>query len=269
MTVAPPMPARGPAPDSAVAPLLAVRDLRRTFGGLNAVDGVSFDVLPGGITGLIGPNGAGKSTALSVIAGAMPPTSGSVAFDGHDITALPVHERAVLGLTRTFQLSSEFPRLTVIENLMAAEPHQPGDSLLGALRGRGRWAAHERDLVDRCRELLGRFGMVDKEAEYAGNLSGGQKRLVEIMRALMTGPRLLLLDEPMAGVHPNLAQGIATYLEELRDGGLTMLMIEHELSIVDRLCEPVVVMAQGKVIASGPMTAIRKDEQVLEAYLVG
>ena len=267
MTVA--IAAASPAEPGARTALLSVRDLRRSFGGLQAVDGVSFDVLPGGIHGLIGPNGAGKSTVLGLIAGAISATAGTVSFDGRDITTLAVHDRARLGLTRTFQLSSEFPRLTVLENLLAAAHHERGDTLWGALRGRGFWGAVERELVERARELLDRFGMTAKESEYAGDLSGGQKRLVEIMRALMTRPRLLLLDEPMAGVHPNLAQSIASYLERLRDEGLTMLMIEHELSIVDRLCDPVAAMAQGRIIAEGTMAEVRRDEQVLEAYLVG
>jgi ABC-type branched-subunit amino acid transport system ATPase component len=254
---------------TAGAAILSVGDLRRSFGGLQAVDGVSFDVLPGGIHGLIGPNGAGKSTVLGLIAGAIAPTGGTVSFEGRDITSLAVHERARLGLTRTFQISSEFPRLTVLENLLAASSHERGDTLWGALRGPRYWARSERDLVERARELLDRFGLTAKESDYAGNLSGGQKRLVEIMRALMTRPRLLLLDEPMAGVHPNLAQSIASYLERLRDDGLTMLMVEHELSIVDRLCDPVVVLAQGRIIATGTMAEVRRDEQVLEAYLVG
>ena len=254
---------------SATTALLSVDDLHCAFGGLKAVDGISFEVQRGGITGLIGPNGAGKTTALGIIAGATAPTGGTVSFDGRDITRMAVHERARLGLTRTFQLSSEFPRLTVLENLLAAERDQPGDSLWGAVLGRRHWGAAEWEHVERARDLLARFGMEARESEYAGNLSGGQKRLVEIMRALMTRPRLLLLDEPMAGVHPSLAQSIASYLEELRDEGLTMLMIEHELSIVDRLCDPVVVMAQGRIIARGRMAEVRQHEQVLEAYLVG
>lgn len=258
-----------PPPTGAARPLLSIRGLRRSFGGLQAVDDVSFDVLLGGIHGLIGPNGAGKSTLLGIVAGAIEPTGGTVTFNGLDITTMSVHARARMGLTRTFQISSEFPRLTVIENLLAAARHERGDSLWSALLGERHWGDVERELVERARELLGRFAMDAKESEYAGNLSGGQKRLVEIMRALMTRPRLLLLDEPMAGVHPSLAQSIASYLEQLRDEGLTMLMIEHELSIVDRLCEPVVVMAQGQVIAAGSMAEVRRNEQVLEAYLVG
>ncbi|MBF6605128.1 MAG: ABC transporter ATP-binding protein [Chloroflexi bacterium] len=267
MTLSPSPVAGGATP--ATGALLSIRDLRRSYGGLQAVDGVSFDVRPGGIRGLIGPNGAGKSTVLGIVAGAIAPTGGTVTFDGRDVTSLAVHERARLGLTRTFQLSSEFPRLTVLENLLAATRHERGDSLWGALLGERYWGAVERELVERARELLARFGMEARESDYAGNLSGGQKRLVEIMRALMTRPRLLLLDEPMAGVHPNLAQSIATYLERLRDEGLTMLMVEHELSIVDRLCDPVVVMAQGRIIAEGTMAEVRRNEQVLEAYLVG
>ena len=250
--------------------VLSVRDLAKSFGGVQAVDGASFSVERGSITALIGPNGAGKSTALGAIAGAIVPTGGSVVFDGADVTGLSPMRIARRGLIRTFQVSSEFQRLTVLENLLVAATRHPGESLArAALRGRRAWRAHEHELVVRARLLLERFEMAPKEDEYAGNLSGGQKRLLEIMRALMAEPVLLLLDEPMAGVNPTLALRIEEHLRSLNADGLTMLMVEHELGIVERLCRHVIVMAQGKVISEGTMDAVRREQEVLDAYLVG
>ncbi|TMD20994.1 MAG: ABC transporter ATP-binding protein [Chloroflexi bacterium] len=249
--------------------MLAARDIHRHFEGMHAVDGVSIEVMPGRITGLIGPNGAGKSTLLAVLAGTLPASSGTIVFQGEDITRLPAYQRARRGLVRTFQLPSEFAQLTVLENLMVAAPDNRGESLLGALLGKRYWMPDETRLVAQARGLLKRFGMNAKESDYAGTLSGGQKRLVEIMRALMLRPKLLLLDEPMSGVHPSTVDEIAGYLETLRNEGLTILMVEHELHMVDRLCDPVVVMAQGKVIGQGGMAALRKQPEIAEAYLVG
>ena len=251
-------------------PLLQVRDLRRSFGGVHAVDGVSFAVESGTISGLIGPNGAGKSTALGMIAGAIKPSGGSIAFDGQNVTGSSPMQLGRKGLIRTFQLSSEFHRLTVLENLLVGAPAHRGETLLGSLvLGKRSWQAQELELVERARELLARFEMQEKEEEYAGNLSGGQKRLLEIMRSLMAEPKLLLLDEPMAGVNPTLARRIEGHLQDLSDTGLTMLMVEHELGVVERLCEHVIVMAQGKVISEGTMATVRKNQEVLDAYLVG
>jgi ABC-type branched-subunit amino acid transport system ATPase component len=250
-------------------PLLAVHDIRRDFGGLKAVDGASFDAMPGRITGLIGPNGAGKSTLMGVVAGAIKPGSGTVTFDGHDVTGLPSHKIARRGIIRTFQLSAEFSKLTVLENLLVAAPAQKGESLVGAELGRAYWGDDEAALVDVARDVLARFGMTPKENELAGNLSGGQKRLLEIMRALMSKPKMLLLDEPFAGVNPTLAREIEQYLLDLRAEGLSMIMVEHELSVVERLCDPVIVMAQGKVIAEGSMGDVGSRQEVLDAYLVG
>ena len=250
-------------------PLLTATDVHRHFEGMHAVDGVSIEVLPGRLTGLIGPNGAGKSTFLAVLAGTIPASEGSIVFDGEEIGALPAYQRARRGLVRTFQLPSEFGQLTVLENLLAAAPKNKGDSVIGALRGRRYWGDDEDALVERARGLLARFRMAEKEDQYAGDLSGGQKRLVEIMRALMLQPRLLLLDEPMAGVHPSIVGEIASYLESLRDEGLTILMVEHQLAIVERLCDPVIVMAQGKVIGRGSLVELRRQREVVDAYLVG
>jgi len=250
-------------------PLLAVTDLYRQFGGVHAVNGASFQVPPGRITGLIGPNGAGKSTALNVIAGALKPTAGKISYRGQDITGLPAYKVARRGIIRTFQISSEFAGLTVLENLLVAAPGQQGEALWQAALGKRYWRPHERTMVQRARELLARFDMSAKEDEYAGNLSGGQKRLLELMRGLMADPPLLLLDEPMAGVNPSLARRIEQHLLDLRGEGLTMLMIEHELAVVERLCDPVIVMAQGRVISQGTMAEVRTDREVLDAYLIG
>ncbi len=251
-------------------PLLTVRDLHRQFGGVRAVNGASFEVPHGRITGLIGPNGAGKSTVLNVIAGAIKPSSGEISYREQDITRLPSsYKLARRGIIRTFQLSSEFTGLTVLENLLVAVPAQRGEALWQAALGKRYWRPQERAMVERARELLTRFDMSAKEDEYAGNLSGGQKRLLELMRGLMADPALLLLDEPMAGVNPSLARRIEQHLLDLRDEGLTMFMIEHELAVVERLCDPVIVMAQGRVIAQGTMADVRADREVLDAYLIG
>jgi branched-chain amino acid transport system ATP-binding protein len=250
-------------------PLLAVRDIRRDFGGLKAVDGASFDARPGRITALIGPNGAGKSTLMGIVAGAIKPASGTVTFEGQDVTGLPSHKIARRGIIRTFQLSAEFSKLTVLENLLVAAPAQKGESLLGAELGRAYWGRDEASLVEVARDVLARFAMTPKENELAGNLSGGQKRLLEIMRALMSKPKMLLLDEPFAGVNPTLAREIEQYLLDLRAEGLSMIMVEHELSVVERVCDPVIVMAQGRVIAEGSMGDVGSRQEVLDAYLVG
>jgi branched-chain amino acid transport system permease protein len=250
-------------------PLLIATELHRHFEGMHAVDGVDIEVPSGKITGLIGPNGAGKSTCLAVLAGTLPASSGTIIFDGEDITRLAAYQRARRGLVRTFQLPSEFAHLTVLENLLVAAPHHRGDSLMGALLGKRYWIEDERRLVADARALLKRFGMTAKESDYAGTMSGGQKRLIEIMRALMLKPRVLLLDEPMSGVHPRVVEEIQHYLESLRAEGYTILMVEHELHMVERLCDSVYVMAQGKIIGSGTMASLRRQREIVDAYLVG
>jgi len=248
---------------------LDVQDLRVEFGGVRAVSGLSFSVPARQITGLIGPNGAGKSTALKLMAGALRPTGGRVLYEGRDVTGRPPYTLARLGLIRTFQLSSEFARLTVTENLLVAAPGQRATTFRGALLGKGYWRAQQAELVETARGLLREFDMSDKADEYAGQLSGGQKRLVEIMRALMARPKVLLLDEPLAGVNPTLRLAVEEHLRRLRDGGLTMLMVEHELGSVERCCDSVVVMAQGRVLAKGSMDEMRANEEVVDAYLAG
>jgi ABC-type branched-subunit amino acid transport system ATPase component len=241
----------------------------REFGAVRAVDDVSFVVREGTLTGLIGPNGAGKSTLLAMLAGTLLVSSGRVLYRGRDVTGLAAFRRARLGLVRTFQLASEFKRLTVMENLLSAVPANRGDSLHGSLLGKRYWRADESAAITRAEAILERFGLESFANEYAGDLSGGQRRLVEIMRALMAEPRMLLLDEPMAGVHPNLARRIGHQLVALAQEGMTILMVEHELAIMDEFADPVVVMADGSVLAEGTMEQLRARTEVVEAYLVG
>jgi branched-chain amino acid transport system ATP-binding protein/branched-chain amino acid transport system permease protein len=249
--------------------MLETVDVVREFGGVHAVAGVSFQVRKGTLTGLIGPNGAGKSTLLAMLAGTLPATSGTIRYEGRDITGTPAFRRARLGLVRTFQLASEFKRLTVMENLLSAVPGNRGDTFRGSLLGKRYWQADESAAIARAEAVLERFGLEQFANHYAGDLSGGQRRLVEIMRALMAEPATLLLDEPMAGVHPNLARRIGRELVSLCEEGMTILMVEHELAIMDEFCDPVVVMAEGAVLAEGTMEQLRGRSEVVEAYLVG
>jgi branched-chain amino acid transport system ATP-binding protein len=260
---------QSPRPAARGEGFLSADGLRREFGGVCACADATFGLRRGAITSLIGPNGAGKSTVVGIVAGAITPSAGRVVFDGTDITAMPPHQRARIGLVRTYQLSSEFGRLTVLENLLVARPGQRGERVRTLLYGKRYWRGQEEELVDQARILLDRFTMSQMEDEYAGNLSGGQKRLLEIMRALMCRPKLLLLDEPMAGVNPTLAGRIESHLADLAAEGLTMLLVEHELGLVERLSESVIVMAQGKVIATGSMPELRTRPEVLHAYLAG
>jgi branched-chain amino acid transport system permease protein len=258
-----------PIPTEPSEVVLRADALTRTFDGVAVVSGVTFELRRGRLTGLIGPNGAGKSTTLAMLAGTLAATSGRVLFDGRDVTRLPAFRRARGGLLRTFQLASEFKRLTVLENLLSAVPRQPGDTFHGAVLGRRYWRAAEERAIDRAEVMLDEFGLAGYANQYAGDLSGGQRRLVEIMRALMAEPSVLLLDEPVAGVHPHLAHEIGEHLLRLCAGGMTIMMVEHELAIMDEFCDPVVVMAEGQVLAEGTMQVLRGRSDVVEAYLVG
>ena len=264
-----PLPVRLRGGAYAGAAILECSGLGRSFEGVRAVEDVAMSFQRGRLTGIIGPNGAGKSTLLAMLAGTLRPTEGRISYRGEDITSLPAYRRARGGLVRTFQLASEFKRLTVMENLIAAIPGQRGESFRGALLGRRFWGAQEREAIERAREMLERFGLLALGDRYAGELSGGQRRLVEIMRSLMAEPEVLLLDEPMAGVHPRLAHQIGEQLVALTQSGLTVIMVEHELSIMDAFCDPVIVMAEGRVLAEGTMSMLRANAEVVEAYLVG
>jgi ABC-type branched-subunit amino acid transport system ATPase component len=254
---------------NATDPLLVIEDVARSFGGVRAVDGVSFSVPRGSLTGLIGPNGAGKSSVLGMVAGAIRPDRGRILLDGEDIAGLRPYEVARRGVIRTFQSASVFPHLTVLENLILGVAPWSGESIRAAFFARRSWKRAESEHVATARDILARLGLSAQSDTYASELSGGQKRLVEIGRAIMARPRLLLLDEPMAGVSRTLAGPIEELIANLRRDGMTVVLIEHELGLIDRLCSPVVVLAQGKVLMQGEMEELRADPAVRLAYLVG
>ena len=256
-------PARAP-------PLLAVEGLTRRFGGLSAVDGCSFSVEAGRITGLIGPNGAGKTTIFRMVAGALPPSAGRILFDGEDITGLPTHRLFHRGIVRTFQIPHEFGRLTVLENLMAVPANQPGERLWPVWLAPGAVARREREVRQRAEEALRFLTLWELRDELAMHLSGGQKKLLEIGRAMMTAPRLVLLDEPGAGVNPTLLVRLREMIGTLnRERGYTFVIIEHDMDFIASLCERVIVLSQGTLLNEGPMEAVRRDPRVLDAYLGG
>lgn len=250
------------------APLLRVESVAHSFGGVQAVDGVSFDVRRGEFVGLIGPNGAGKSTLLDCISGQINGYRGTIRFDGQDISRLPMFKVARRGLVRSFQVSRVFDRLTVLSNLMAAAPGQKGERLLWAVLGgwRGEEAAH----VRRSDEVLDDFQLTPVAQAYASEISGGQRRLVELSRTLLGEPKMLLLDEPFAGVSPANRRKLGDWLLSLnRDMGLTILMVEHRLEQVERLCSTAVVMALGRQIARDSLANLRRDPRVVAAYFGG
>ena len=252
-------------------PILAVEQLQKGFGGIKAVDGATFEVAPGSITGLIGPNGAGKSTTFDLITGVHSPDSGRIRFDGTDITGWRPDRVARRGLVRSFQIARELAEMTVMENVMLAPPDQLGERFWPAvLPGfRGRVAEQERELRERAWETLEFLELDDLAGERAGALSGGQRKLLELARVLMTDPEMILLDEPMAGVNPTLERKLLDRLQELSDRGYTFLLVEHDMDVVMEHCDPVIVLHQGEVLAQGPPAAIKNNERVLEAYLGG
>jgi ABC-type branched-subunit amino acid transport system ATPase component len=247
------------------SPLLEVRDLRRRFGGVVALDGLDVTVAEGTITALIGPNGAGKTTAFQCISGVGRADSGSVRFAGHDITGWRPDRITRAGMVRSFQVARGIPRLSVMENLMLYAPYQPGERVGRALFGGGK--AAEEAAREAAVAVARRLGLLRLGNAPAASLSGGQKKLLEIGRALMAQPRMILLDEPVAGVNPTLAQEIAQHLSALRDEGMTFLVIEHHMDIVAQLCDPVVVMAEGRVLTKGSFAQVAADPVVQEAYM--
>ena len=269
----PPAPPAAPAAAAAAGdtppPVLQVRDLARDFEGIRAVRGVSFDIQPGTVTGLIGPNGAGKTTTFAMIAGELPPSSGSIRFRGEEVTALAAHQMFRRGLARTFQIPRPFARMTVLENLMTAPLAQRGERFW--INWLAPWTVtrEERRLRDRAREVL-RFLDLDRLGEEAaGNLSGGQMKLLELGRALMADPALILLDEPAAGVNPVLLESITGRVRELHRQGISFLVIEHNMDVVAELCDPVLVMTGGELLRQGSCREISADPLVVEAFLGG
>jgi branched-chain amino acid transport system ATP-binding protein len=251
-------------------PLLEVHSLVKDFGGLRAVNHCSISVAKGTITGLIGPNGAGKTTLFSLISGFHEPDSGRVIFDGQDITGLPSHRIFHYGLCRTFQIPREHKTMTVLENLMLVPAGQLGERLWNPLLRPQAVRAQERKIRDKAREVLDFVKLDHLSDEFAGSLSGGQKKLLELARTLMADPKLVLLDEPAAGVNPTLMASIRERIVELnRDRGITFLLIEHDMQLVMGLCNPVIVMNQGAKLAEGEPAVVRSNPLVLEAYLGG
>lgn len=250
--------------------VLSGKDLRRSFGGIQAVAGMSFTLRRGSITGLIGPNGAGKSTLFHLISGVIRPHSGRVMLFGEEVTNRRPHERAQLGMVRSFQLSREFGALTVLENLMLAPQNQIGESLFPLFFQSGRVRAREKDIYVQAVDVLKTTGLTPLRDEYAGNLSGGQKKLLELARALMTGCSIILLDEPGAGVNQTLMHTLTDMIERLNvEHGKTFLIIEHDMDLIARLCDPVIVMTEGRHLVEGPFDEVRRDTRVIQAYLGG
>ena len=248
--------------------MIEVEDLHKHFGGFHAVDGATLSIRPGSITGLIGPNGAGKTTLFNVIAGVLPPTSGRVTMAGEDITGLPPHELFHKGLLRTFQIAHEFHSMTVLENLMMVPGAQAGESLWNTWFARARIRRQEAELAERAHDVL-KFLTIDHLAEEkAGNLSGGQKKLLELGRTMMVDARIVFLDEVGAGVNRTLLNTIADAIVRLnKERGYTFVVIEHDMDFIGRICDPVICMAEGKVLAEGTLDEIKADERVIEAYL--
>lgn len=252
---------------SAGEAILQVAKVSRAFGGVQAVNDCSFDVERGSMTGLIGPNGAGKSTMINLISGFLKPDAGTIEFDGREIQGLSGHQVSGLGLMRTFQTPREWPRMTVMENMLLAAPVNGRDSLWRAYFQHRR--LRQLEAADRvaARELLREFNLFDLRDEYAGNLSGGQKRLLEFARIAFAKPRMVLLDEPQSGVNPVLGDRMAEAITSLNQSGITVLLIEHNLPFMERLCKHVLVMSLGTCIAAGSMNEIRANAEVVDAYL--
>ena len=248
---------------------LEARDIGLTFGTFVALEGVSVCFRRGGITGIVGPNGAGKSTLFNVLGGQVRPDRGAVLLDGTDMTRQPPHMRARRGLTRTFQISRELGALTVLENLLLAFPRQPGEGMLAALRGGPGVKRAEDEAFARASALLRRVNLWRLADAQANALSGGQKKLLELCRALMLEPRVVLLDEPAAGVNPVLVGELCDFIRTLRDEGLSFGIVEHNMDLVAALCDPIHVLAEGRLLTSGSFDEISSNTRVTEAYLGG
>ncbi|HWI42746.1 MAG TPA: ABC transporter ATP-binding protein [Nocardioides sp.] len=251
-----------PKPD----PIVVARGISRQFGGLKAVDVDHLEIQRGVITALIGPNGAGKTTFFNLLTGFDRPDSGDRSFNGRSLNRLSASKIARLGMVRTFQLTKVLSKLTVLENMRLGATGQRGETFLAALLP-FLWRKQEAANTERARELLGRFKLDAKEEDFAGSLSGGQRKLLEMARALMVRPELVMLDEPMAGVNPALKQSLLGHVKSLREEGMTVLFVEHDMDMVRDISDWVVVMAAGQVIAEGPPDSVMSDQRVIDAYL--
>ncbi|MEV7428882.1 MULTISPECIES: ABC transporter ATP-binding protein [unclassified Nocardioides] len=260
-----------PEPGSAkVDPILKVDKIERRFGGITAVDVEHLEVQRGVITALIGPNGAGKTTFFNLITGFDKPSSaGNGAhweFDGRALDKTSASSVAKAGMVRTFQLTKSLNRMTVMDNMMLGAQGQAGENLLKSVF-KPLWRGQERAVEEKAKELLARFKLLEKKDDYAGSLSGGQRKLLEMARALMSDPKMIMLDEPMAGVNPALTQSLLGHIQALRDEGMTVLFVEHDMHVVRHISDWVVVMAEGRVVAEGPADTVMSNQAVIDAYL--
>ncbi len=248
--------------------LLECRNLSKSFGGFRCINGMSLDVEEGKITGLIGPNGAGKSTMFNLISGVLRSESGHVKLFGEDITREPVAKIARRGLIRTFQLSREMAKMTILENLMLAPQRQIGEDMRNLIFNSPRIAGQDREIAARAQDVLKQVNLTQVANEYAGNVSGGQKKLLEIGRVLMIDPEIVLLDEPAAGVNPTLMGLLSETILRLKEEfGKTLLVVEHDMDLIAKLCDRVVVMSEGAFLCDGTFEEVTSNKKVLEAYL--
>jgi branched-chain amino acid transport system ATP-binding protein len=247
-------------------PILIANGVRRAFGGLTAVDVDHLEVQRGAITGLIGPNGAGKTTFFNLLTGFDEPDTGRWTFDGRDLARMPAHKVAHEGMVRTFQLTKSLARLSVLENVKLGATGQRGEGMFASLV-RPLWRAQEQEIEERAEELLVRFKLDHMRDEFAGSLSGGQRKLLEMARALMVNPTMVMLDEPMAGVNPALTQSLLEHVKDLRAQGMTVMFVEHDMDVVHDISDWVVVMGEGRIIAEGTPDQISANPQVIDAYL--
>ena len=247
--------------------MLSAAALTKSFGGFEALSGCSLEIASQSITGIIGPNGAGKSTLFNVLGGLLAPQSGDVIFEGRSILGLRADERARIGLVRTFQISRELGELTVLENMLLASPQQDGEAVWRAFLTPRRVRAQERAAVQKARALLEQVNLWQLANEPAKNLSGGQKKLLEISRALMLEPKIILLDEPTSGVSPVMTEALGQTILKLRSQGLTFAIIEHDMDVIAQLCAPIYVLAEGRTLLRGTFREVASNEEVMKAYL--
>ena len=248
--------------------MLEIKNLSKQFGGIHAIDNVSLEIEQGSITGLIGPNGAGKTTLFNVICGSIEPSSGSIFFKDKDITGQPSHQLFYDGILRTFQIAHEFSKLTVLENLMVVPGFQSGEKLMNAWINRKKIKDEEKKIKDKATEVIEFLNLSHLTYELAGNLSGGQKKLLELGRTMMVDANIVLLDEVGAGVNRTLLNEIAEVILKLnKEKGYTFCMIEHDIEFISKLCSKVIVMSEGKILTEGKIEDIKKNEKVISAYL--
>jgi neutral amino acid transport system ATP-binding protein len=247
-------------------PILVIDNVKRSFGGLLAVSVEHLEIQRGTITAMIGPNGAGKTTLFNLVSAFDEPTSGQWQLNGRELRGMQPYQIARSGMVRTFQLTKSLAKMSLLENMMLAAPNQAGESFLNALIP-GRWRAQEREIQAKAEELLSRFNLLHMRDEYAATLSGGQRKLLEMARSLMTDPEIILLDEPMAGVNPALVQSLLGHIEALRDDGMTVIFIEHDMDVIMGISDWIAVLAEGQVIAEGTPAQVGQNAAVIDAYL--